>query len=76
MVRLEPSRLREEAYALPLVSGVWVIVAVVLYNTVLLGYGPRGYGAPFLPSSSAGAAWVGLSAWSSPDQACPAVPHC
>jgi hypothetical protein len=36
--------------ALLLVSGAWVIVAVVLYNTVLLGYGARWHAVPFLPT--------------------------
>ena len=41
--------LREPAYALLLASGAWVVVAVFLYTTVVLGYGARWHGVPFLP---------------------------
>ena len=29
-------------------SGAWVVAAVFFYNTVLLGYGARWHGVPFL----------------------------
>ena len=41
--------LREPAYALLLASGAWIVVAVFLYTTVVLGYGARWHGVPFLP---------------------------
>jgi hypothetical protein len=43
------ARLREPACSLLLASGAWVVVAVFLYNTILLGYGARWHGMPFLP---------------------------
>jgi hypothetical protein len=48
-VRIDAGRLREPAYALLLAGGAWVISAVFLYNTVLLGYGARWHAVPFLP---------------------------
>lgn len=44
-------RLKQPASALLLASGAWVVVAVVLYHTLLLGYGARWHGVPFLPCS-------------------------
>jgi hypothetical protein len=49
MVRVQREWLLEPAYALLLMSGAWVVVAVFLYNTLLLGYGARWHGMPFLP---------------------------
>ncbi len=46
-VRLD--RLRQPGPALLLASGAWVVAAVLLYNTLLLGYGARWHGVPFLP---------------------------
>ena len=40
---------RDRASLILLASGVWLIVAVVLYSTLLLGYGPQWNAAPFLP---------------------------
>jgi hypothetical protein len=49
VVTLEARRLRDAAFAVPLASGVWVVTAVLLYNTLLLGYGARWHAVPFLP---------------------------
>jgi hypothetical protein len=49
-------RLRESGSVLLLASGAWVIVAVLLYNSVLLGYGARWHAMPYLPIA------VGLAA--------------
>lgn len=49
IVTVDRQRLREPAFALLLASGIWVVVAVFLYNTLLLGYGARWHGVPFLP---------------------------
>jgi hypothetical protein len=49
-VIVSAERLKEPGSALLLASGAWVIVAVVLYNTVLLGYGARWHAVPFLPT--------------------------
>ena len=46
---IERERLRAPAYALLLASGAWVVAAVFFYNTLLLGYGARWHGVPFLP---------------------------
>jgi len=48
-VTIDRGRLRAPAYALLLASGAWVVVAVFFYNTLLLGYGARWHGVPFLP---------------------------
>jgi hypothetical protein len=55
-VTVRAARLREPDAALLLASGAWVTLAVVIYNTLLLGYGARWHGVPFLPS------YVGLVA--------------
>ena len=49
VVRVDRRWLREPAFALLLASGAWVVVAVFLYTTVVLGYGARWHGVPFLP---------------------------
>lgn len=49
VVQLEPRRLREQPSVILLASGLWIILAVVLYTTLLLGYGARWHGMPFMP---------------------------
>jgi hypothetical protein len=49
IVHLNHDYLRQPAYALLLASGIWVVLAVFLYNTLLLGYGARWHGVPLLP---------------------------
>ena len=49
IVQLQRESLREPAYALLLLSGAWVVGAVFFYNTLVLGYGARWHGVPFLP---------------------------
>jgi hypothetical protein len=49
IVRINREYLGQPAYAILLASGAWVVVAVFLYNTLLLGYGARWHGVPFLP---------------------------
>src|SRR5207344_3293135 len=41
IVRFRPADLRQPPHRLLLASGAWVVAAVFLYNTVLLGYGAR-----------------------------------
>jgi len=48
-VTFDTTRLKQPGSALLLASGGWVVLAVVLYNTLLLGYGARWHGVPFLP---------------------------
>jgi hypothetical protein len=48
-VTADTARLKEPGPALLLASGAWVVLAVVLYNTLLLGYGARWHGVPYLP---------------------------
>ncbi|HZO24406.1 MAG TPA: hypothetical protein VFH48_00255 [Chloroflexota bacterium] len=48
-VTIRREHLRDPAYATLLASGAWVVVAVFLYNTLLLGYGARWHGMPFMP---------------------------
>jgi hypothetical protein len=55
-VSLRTAGLGEPGSSLLLASGAWVVVAVVLYNALLLGYGARWHGVPFLP------AYVGIVA--------------
>ena len=49
VVHVERRWLHEPGYALLLASGAWVVAAVFFYNTVVLGYGARWHGVPFLP---------------------------
>jgi hypothetical protein len=46
---IRPDRLRQPGPALLLASGAWVVAAVLLYNSLLLGYGARWHGVPYLP---------------------------
>jgi hypothetical protein len=48
-VTVDPRRLCQPASLPLLAGGAWVTVAVVLYNSLLLGYGARWHAMPFLP---------------------------
>jgi hypothetical protein len=43
-------QLKQPGSALLLASGAWVVISVVLYTTVVLGYGARWHAVPFLPT--------------------------
>jgi hypothetical protein len=49
LVSIDLRRVRHGPFAVLLASGTWVVCAVFLYNTVVLGYGARWHGVPFLP---------------------------
>jgi hypothetical protein len=49
LVSINLQRVRRGPFAVLLASGAWVVCAVFLYNTVVLGYGARWHGVPFLP---------------------------
>jgi hypothetical protein len=49
LVSIDLRRVRHGPFAVLLASGTWVVGAVFLYNTVVLGYGARWHGIPFLP---------------------------
>lgn len=49
ILRFRPAALRERGARWLIMSGLWVIVAVLLYNTLLLGYGARWHAVPFIP---------------------------
>jgi hypothetical protein len=49
LVSIDLRRVRHGPFAMLLASGAWVVCAVFLYNTLVLGYGARWHGVPFLP---------------------------
>ena len=49
VVSADLRRLREPASWPLFLGGAWVVLAVLLYNTLLLGYGARWHAVPFLP---------------------------
>jgi hypothetical protein len=50
-ILIQPRRLSDPSSAILLASGSWVVLGVLLYTTLLLGYGPRWHAMPFLPMS-------------------------
>lgn len=50
VARIAPRRMREGAGLTLVLAGVYVMVAVVLYNTIGLGYGAGWHAMPFLPT--------------------------
>ncbi|MGE3271733.1 MAG: hypothetical protein AB7P40_23475, partial [Chloroflexota bacterium] len=49
IIRIDLRRLREPPQLILLVSGVWVVLAILFYTSVVLGYGARWHAMPFLP---------------------------
>ena len=49
VIQAEPRRLRESPSVILLGSGLWIVLAVLLYTTCALGYGARWHAMPFMP---------------------------
>ncbi|MCC6179028.1 MAG: hypothetical protein IT305_27275 [Chloroflexi bacterium] len=50
-LRVEPRRLLRRDGRLLLAAGSWIVMGVIAYNSLLLGYGAQYHGMPYVPTS-------------------------